>query len=69
MTLWAGNWVDVEATVKSESNGVIVFTISYSSVSNNYMGGMMDPFTFSIDQKDAGGNIVESIQFNKVDLA
>ena len=69
MTLWAGKWVDVQATVKSESNGVIVFTISYSSVDDNYGMGMMDPFTFSIDQKDASGNIVESIQFSNVDLA
>ncbi len=69
MTLWAGNWVDVTATVKSESNGVIVFTVSYNSIASNYQNGMLDPFSFSVDQKDASGAIVNSVQFNNVDLA
>ena len=69
MTLWAGKWVDVTATVKSESNGVIVFTVSFASIEANYQMSMMDPFIFSVDQKDASGAIVDSVQFNNVDLA
>ena len=69
MTLWANKWVDVTATVKSESNGVIVFTVSYNSIASNYQKGMFDPFSFSVDQKDASGAIVNSVQFNNVDLA
>ena len=68
-TSWANEWVDVTATVKSESNGVIVFTVSYNSIESNYQKGMFDPFSFSVDQKDASGAIVNSVQFNNVDLA
>lgn len=46
-----------------------MFTVSYNSIASNYQKGMFDPFSFSVDQKDASGAIVNSVQFNNVDLA